>query len=313
MKRLKGPELKMPDLKAPQFLADIYYDLRDRRLLPVVALVVVATAAVPFLLGDSEEAPPPMAAQEAAESARLEIEDNSGLTVVEAKPGLRDYRKRLRARTPTDPFEQRYTGLPEGVQLESSEVSSVTDTSDAGSGEVSIDDVEQSIPGIEDEPGSAPAGSGDGAGGESDERPRLFEFVIDVQISHSETTADGGTEMGKPEIRHKVRPLTPLPGKKTQVLTLMGVNLRNGKVMFMVADGARPVFGDFACVARTDTCELLEIEPGMLLEVERELNGVRYRFKVTGIDAVWAGKVGDSRSSRGTLEGSYVRGGLWAP
>ena len=46
----------MPELKTPDFLSDLYYDLRDRRLLPVVALVIVAIAAVPFLLGgDSEE------------------------------------------------------------------------------------------------------------------------------------------------------------------------------------------------------------------------------------------------------------------
>jgi len=41
MKRLKGgPELKMPELKMPPFLVDLYLDLRDRRLLPLVAFVV---------------------------------------------------------------------------------------------------------------------------------------------------------------------------------------------------------------------------------------------------------------------------------
>ena len=52
MKRLKaGPELKMPDLKVPDFLVDLYWDLRDRRLLPLVGLAIVAIVAVPFLLG----------------------------------------------------------------------------------------------------------------------------------------------------------------------------------------------------------------------------------------------------------------------
>ena len=35
----------------PPFLVDLYYDLRDRRLLPLLALVLVAIVAVPFLLG----------------------------------------------------------------------------------------------------------------------------------------------------------------------------------------------------------------------------------------------------------------------
>ena len=65
----KGPDLKLPSfsslrrskgggegggsgLQAPDFLSDLYYDLRERRLLPVILLVVVAIVAVPFLLGE---------------------------------------------------------------------------------------------------------------------------------------------------------------------------------------------------------------------------------------------------------------------
>ena len=61
MKRV-GPELKMPDLKnvkVPRFVTDLYQDLVDRRLLPLVALILVAIVAVPFLLGGSEEPPAP--------------------------------------------------------------------------------------------------------------------------------------------------------------------------------------------------------------------------------------------------------------
>ena len=109
MKRLKkGPDLKMPELKAPAFLADLYYDLRDLRLLPLVALVVVAIAAVPFLHGSDPEEPvlPPVAS--GAEAGGVEA---STLTVVEATPGLRSYRKRLKG-TPCDPFKQQYTTPP---------------------------------------------------------------------------------------------------------------------------------------------------------------------------------------------------------
>ena len=49
MKKLKGPDLKMPELKVPAFVSDLYYDLRDRRLLPLVGFVLVAIVAVPFL------------------------------------------------------------------------------------------------------------------------------------------------------------------------------------------------------------------------------------------------------------------------
>ena len=48
----------MPELKVPDFLRDLYYDLRDRRLLPLVALVIVAIVAVPFLLGGGSKEEP---------------------------------------------------------------------------------------------------------------------------------------------------------------------------------------------------------------------------------------------------------------
>ena len=42
----KGPELKLSKLKVPDFVADLYYDLHDRRLLPLVALLVVGIIAL---------------------------------------------------------------------------------------------------------------------------------------------------------------------------------------------------------------------------------------------------------------------------
>lgn len=313
MKR-PGPELKMPDLKgmkdlkAPAFLADVYYDLRDRRLLPLVALVAVAIAAVPFLLGGDVEEPlpaPPAATAETADEAA----SASRLTVVEATPGLRDYRRRLRDRTPTDPFKQRYAGVPQQAQLEST-----TAGSEAGGGasEVSVtEEVE-----VTDTPagGGAPSGSGGSPGTAAGGRgkgetkpPRLIEFVVDVQIARSQKTADGGQKMGEPEVRRRVPSLTQLPGKKTPVVTTGGINLRNGKVVFLVSDDVRSLDGDFTCLARTPTgiCELLEVEPGFPFELVYGPNEVLYRLKVTKIDAISAGRVGDGRSSRAALEAEY--------
>ena len=91
----------------------------------------------------------------------------------------------------------------------------------------------------------------------------------------------------------------------------MGVNLHNGQVW---SAGLRRsdsrLDGDFTCVTRTPTgiCELLEVEPGFPLELVYGPDKVLYRIKVTKVDAVWAGKVGDdSRSSRASFGGSAVR------
>ena len=44
-------------MKLPPVLVDLYWDLWDRRLLPLIALVVVAIVAVPFLLSGGSEEP----------------------------------------------------------------------------------------------------------------------------------------------------------------------------------------------------------------------------------------------------------------
>jgi hypothetical protein len=298
MKRL-GPELKMPDVKAPPFLADLFYDLRDRRLLPLVALVVVAIAAVPFLLGSSAEQVPPAPLAGPATATGSAGVGASTITVVQAKPGLRAYRKRLAHRSPTDPFKQHYTAPNlTGAELPEPEGSSAsTPTATSGSGETASGETPTTSGG--NPSGGAPPSGGGG-------KLRLFEFVIDVQISHTETTADGQQQMSEPEARHRVRQLTQLPSEKTPVITTGGVNLRNGKVIFLVSNDVKSLDGEFACLARTPTgiCELLEVEPGFPLELVYGPDDVRYRLKVTKIDAVWAGRVGaGSRSTRAALHG----------
>ncbi|HEX8690792.1 MAG TPA: hypothetical protein VF729_11170, partial [Solirubrobacterales bacterium] len=282
MKRLKGPELKMPDLKAPRFLADVYYDLRDRRLLPVVALVLVATAAVPFLLGDSEEAPPPMAVEEAAEAARLEIEDEPGLTVVEAKPGLRDYRKRLRKRTPTDPFKQRYTGLPNDIQLESSEVGTVSETDvSSSSGETSVTEVDGSVTEVETVPPSGPSsgagGGGSGAKGAGSDDLRLFGFRPDVRFGVA----------GSQDLElHEDLPLGSLLPKKKPLLVFIGVSENGERTAFDVSPEVTLVRGNGACIGGMQSCRLLFLREGEAVDLLTEEAGRTFRLKVESIDFV---------------------------
>jgi hypothetical protein len=135
MKWLKaGPELKMPDLrnlKLPAFVEDLYFDLKDRRLLPLVALGIVAIVAAPILLsqGSSEPAKPAPVVRGTASSGPGA---NASLTVVRAEPGLRAYRKRLH-RKPVDPFKQRFTA-PQlaGTHLGSGEDEAATATGTTG-------------------------------------------------------------------------------------------------------------------------------------------------------------------------------------
>jgi hypothetical protein len=115
--------------------------------------------------------------------------------------------------------------------------------------------------------------------------------------------------MGEPTVHRKVRPLTQLPGKKSPVVTMMGINLHNGKVMFLVADDVHSLGGEFDCASRTPDglCELLEVETGFPVELIYGPNGVRYKIKPIKIDVVRAGSVGDEPSPKteAALEAKY--------
>lgn len=331
MKRLKGPELKlpdwlqrseskMPDVKVPPFLEDLYWDLRDRRLLPLVAVVVVAIVAVPFVLGGDAKVEPPSSGDSAASiSSALENADAANLVVVEATPGLRDYRRRLADRTPTNPFKQPASAGPKknGAQLpplpgETSSSSTTSEGGSSGSPSGSTGGGESSPTGGESAPSSPPpddsssggskpddSSKGDGGakgdGGETAEAPELtlFTFAIDVRITRSggkDAEARQASKQSEPVIKHRVLPQTPLPGEKAPVVTYMGLS-RKGNALLLVSTDVRSVFGETKCVSGDDVCQLIEAEPGFPVTFVHGYNEVHYTIKVLKIEPVRVGRL----------------------
>src|SRR5690349_20208308 len=263
----------MPDLKIPDFLVDLYWDLRDRHLLPLVVLALVAVIAVPFLLGGSDhESPGPAKLLGPAPSPEPA---GSKLTVVEAKPGLRDYHKRLRDDKPSDPFERpgassstaastacEGCGSEAGAPTTSSSTVTSTSTStsttvtktSSGDGHGTTTEV------TTEHSGSAPGG-GDGSVEPGD--LILYAFAIDVKIVRTETNPDGSKETADPVIRHHVVSPAPLPGEKDQAVTYMGISPKTRAPLLLISDAVTSVFGEAKCLSGTSTCQLLEVETGM--------------------------------------------------
>lgn len=302
MKRLKGPELKMPDLKVPPAVKDLYWDLHDRRLLPLVALVVVAIAAVPILLGGgSEESPTPPVGDTAGIST-LGEDDSATLTVVEAKPGLRDYRKRLAGREPTDPFKQRYThvslsGAQLNPQTETSTDATATTTATTVTGGDSGGSTKAagggSTPSPDTSRGDTTPSGGDG-GAQAD--LTLYAFAIKVRIAKSGGGKESGSKKGEPTVREKVMPLTPLPGEKAPVVTYMGAS-EKGKALLMVSNDVKSTFGDAKCISGDDVCQLLEAEPGFPITFVYGYNEVRYAINVVKVYPVVTGHSSTKQNS----------------
>lgn len=275
MKRLKGPELKFSELKVPQVLQDLYWDLRDRRLLPLIGLVVVAIIAVPFLLSESEKpaekvTPPPAASGSPAREASL--------TVLPAEPGLREPSKRLAHRAAKNPFHQHFTGPIFNKGSAPIEESSPSGESPARGGGTGGTGGGSSEP----VPVPVPSGSGSFQPGEV----RLISFAIDIRVAHTETTESGVKKMGAWETREKVERGTPLPGKKAPVLVFLGVDSKLENALMLVSTEATSLFGDNECAAGTATCELLTLEPNTPEVVEYGENGARYKFELLKVEPV---------------------------
>jgi hypothetical protein len=305
MKRLGGPELKLPDIKVPPFAQDVYYDLRERRLLPLLALVVVATVAVPFLLGSSKKTETPVASGTALGGETQTI-DTAALKVVQAKPGLREYKKRLGHRTERNPFKQKFTGsVTTNAQLnEPTSTTSTTVTTTSGGGEssgggsslpVSTPPSTPTSPSTTSTPPtSSPSG---GKHGEL----TLFSYAINVKITKNEKGKSG--KKPQPVVKKGVLPQTPLPGEKTPVVTFMGPgrtkeNKLTGKALLLVSDQVRSVFGEAHCVSGDGVCQLLEAEPGFPITFVYGENEVRYTVNVLKLSMIVTGRKKYSRQAR---------------
>jgi hypothetical protein len=283
MKRLKGPELKMPEMKVPPFLSDLYWDLRDRRLLPLVALAIVAIIAVPILLGGKSGAgSSPNALTITPPATATGGSSSSKLVAVKANPGLRNYHKRLSHRSPTDPFKQRYTA-PQVAELAGEEGSSTSSTSTSTSTSSTTEGGGGSTTHVGSE--TSESGGAPPAGG-----LRLYTFAADVKIVRSETKPDGTVVHGEPTVRHRVVAPAPLPDEKTSVVAYMGMD-KNHKPLLLVSDAVTGVFGEGKCLSGASTCQLLEVETGMPVTfVYGEGGNVRYKITVLKVEPVHVGK-----------------------
>jgi hypothetical protein len=299
MKKIKGPELKMPELRLPQFATDLYYDLRDRRLLPLVALVLVAIVAVPFLLaGGSEPKPAPIGPK-----PEIAGTNASELTVVQATPGLRDYRKRLRGRTPTDPFKQRagapnpaaaQLGTPGNNGFESSAVTSTTSTTTTSSGTTVTKETTKSTGGettktTESEvtaPGGGTPGNG---GGQPTEEIKFYSFAIDAKITRTEEDPDTNKKTTTSHTRTEVLAPAPLPSEKEQAVTYAGINPKTKNPLLLVSDAVSSVFGEATCLSGEQKCQLLEVETGLPMTFVLAEGKVRIKINILKVEPVLKG------------------------
>ncbi len=272
----KGPDLKLSELKVPGFLEDVYCDLRERHLLPLVGLLLIALIAVPILLsrGGGAEEPSPS-------TTALPPATKSAVIVAKATPGLRLYGRRFKGRAARDPFGQKNSEAEGGASASSSSApaeEATVETSGGGSAEP------------EPTPEPAPSGEGGSSGAPAEEPSHdhltYYSWAIDVSV-----VSGTGKEKSEPVVHRDQAEYTSFPGNKVPALTFIGVTKDEKRALMLVSDKVTGLFGEATCVRGSEHCQLLAMEPGFPVTIEYGADSRTYRIELRKIRLVTTDKL----------------------
>jgi hypothetical protein len=312
----KGPDLNLSELKVPDFLYDLFYDLKERRLLPLVALLLVAMVAAPIYFKSSTKTEPETAATPGT-TATASSAPATGETLVVARsePGLRDYRKRLKNYRALDPFAG--SGGGEEASTASPEVSSSSPTAATPetSGEATVIGGESSAAAEAPiEYPSAPETSGvpaeSSTGGTTKTQTRYASDSIDVRIVTVPPGSPEEKKANKPkpqaQVRRNLPELTMLPAHATPAATYIGLTNDGKKALFVVSSDVVSLFGEGQCVIGSQTCQLLALEPGLPETFVYGPQERTYRIELLKIGQTLSAK--PRRASLGAKGKSHAKG-----
>jgi hypothetical protein len=281
---MKRPELKFdkPNVKVPPVVENVYRDLRDRKLLPLVVLLLVAIIAVPVALSASASTPSSTAAP-VAEVVPADAPEAQAAVLAE-NPGLRDYRERLDALKSQNPFDQQFetSGLA-GTEVESGSdsVESITESGGApvsGGGDTgAVTDTS----GGSTTTSSPDTSSSSGGSVESTEtvEPEIFFYTFKVDLQY-------GLE-GDVKERRNVKLLDML----SPVGTFLGASADASLAVFALSSNVTAATGDGECSPSPESCDFLLLEKGQSAALTYQLDGAEIATYRLGVDDIRVVKV----------------------
>lgn len=252
-------------------LKDLVHDLREKRLWPVAALLLLAIVAIPAVLLRSpaeEPAPTPVAApggdaQAQAAVVALAGEDEASASALESFDAK-------------DPFEPRGPAAPaQGEVPTGSEPA-------AGGAAGSVTPAPAPGGGSAPNPGpTAPPASGGSpdkpvsprGGGE----PRLYTYLVDVRFGRR----------GKERTYRGVDRMEPLPSSENPLLVFLGTTSSGRSAVFLVDQGLEQRGGGI-CQPNRSNCALLymRLDEKHDLHYFTDTEGRGYALRLTDIDLV---------------------------
>jgi hypothetical protein len=267
-------------VKPPPMIEALYRDLRERRLLPVVGLLVAALIAIPILLdGGTETAPPASTAATSATIDAVAAAPELDPVVLADLPGIRDFEKRLDAFRKRNPFRQQLTGPPKGLEQDLGQLQDGT--------QQVIDEIEDGAASALDPGGSTSgspgsvsgpppdrgqAGSPSG-GGKVESETIIYSWKIDVKVGPP----------GDAEKKKGVKQLDFLPGKQRPVVQFIRGDFAEKEAVFVVSRSVDDTWGKGRCAPNRKKCEFLLLKVGQEHRFRYGPDGKTYRLKLTAV------------------------------
>jgi hypothetical protein len=270
------------------FLLDLWYDLREKRLWPVAALLLAALVATPVVLSKKAEEPEPAPATAAAAAAEAkQPEGTAALANVKLEELAKGSGSSLSSFDPRNPFAPPRKALEAARRsAESSSAPSTATSAGSGSGTGSGGPIDGGPAGVDVTPGSGggtvpdvggytpPTG---GTGGGDEAKAPEYTYVVDVTFRANDRvrTVNG------------LRKLDMLPDAESPLLIFMGVTEKAGNAVFMV-DSTLDAAGEGTCRPSTAKCASLYLGPGSEHEFTTD-EGDSYMLRIDEIRRVKAG------------------------
>ena len=265
----------MRKLETPQFLVDLYRDLRDRRLLLPSLLLVVALIAVPVGLSHSASsatAPPSAASPAGSKPTSAEP------AVLVADTGIRSYRRRLAALKSKNPF-QRHFALP---KLHSGNGGGLAPATPAPSTPPVSSTPSTPVPPPSTPTTSTPTATTTTTQTVTVTKPapkpvkRFFEYRVDLKVGLP----------GQLKKREGVKRLTVLPHQSRPVIVFLGQTADGSGAVFSVSSDVASVDGTGTCIPAPAQCQYLTMKPGDDETFDYTPDGKTYELKLLGIRRV---------------------------
>ena len=269
----------------------VFQDLRERKLLPVAVLLLVALIALPvFMLKKAPAVPAgtstvtnatPAAAAGLPTPQQVLSSDKPlvSLAVLEDPSNLNTFKER----NPFKPLQKLASSSSDSSKGSGTAAGSDSSPSDSsGSGSSGSGSSGGSSEGTG---GSGGTGGGSTGGGGTDTTPttptqpsqpeKQLSYVADLSFRTAKTTR---------QLRG-VQKTQLIPSQSNPLLVFLGVDATGNKAVFLVDSTLSVAAGEGTCKTSDDDCATLSLEPGQL-EVFKDDKGNRYELQIDQIRTV---------------------------